>query len=231
MTSSVYIAKNVYGGDGMGRLGDGRVIFTPGAFAGENVKAEIVEEKRNFVKARLVEVVDPSPDRVEPGLTVPGMVYAALSFKAENAVKEEQLRDFFERARIKVGEFSPFESAAYSPFNYRNKVTYHFEKVKGRWILGYRTEPSHEIVEVTEDPLAVKEINAKLPEIRRQVMMLLSGGAGAVRKSVEKEGNLTVRWTRRSGVQWWIGSPRPRSSSRKPPAAKCSRFQATDSIR
>ena len=36
MTSTVYIAKNVYGGDGMGRLGDGRVVFVPGAFAGEN---------------------------------------------------------------------------------------------------------------------------------------------------------------------------------------------------
>ena len=32
MTSSVYIAKNVYGGDGLGRLGDGRVVFVPGAW-------------------------------------------------------------------------------------------------------------------------------------------------------------------------------------------------------
>ena len=58
MTSTVYIAKNVYGGDGLGRLGDGRVIFVPGAWAGEQVKAEIVEEKRHFVRARLVEVVE-----------------------------------------------------------------------------------------------------------------------------------------------------------------------------
>ena len=65
MTSTVYIAKNVYGGDGLGRLGDGRVVFVPGAWAGEQVKAEIVEEKKHFVKARLVEVVEKSPDRVE----------------------------------------------------------------------------------------------------------------------------------------------------------------------
>ena len=43
MTSTVYIAKNVYGGDGLGRLGDGRVVFVPGAWAGEQVRAEIVE--------------------------------------------------------------------------------------------------------------------------------------------------------------------------------------------
>ena len=57
MISTVYIAKNVYGGDGLGRLGDGRVVFVPGAWSGEQVRAEIVEEKRHFVKARLVEVV------------------------------------------------------------------------------------------------------------------------------------------------------------------------------
>ncbi len=74
MTSTVYIAKNVYGGDGLGRLGDGRVIFVPGAWAGEQVKAEIIEEKKHFVQARLVEVVGLSPDRVEPGPAVPGMV-------------------------------------------------------------------------------------------------------------------------------------------------------------
>ena len=43
MTLTVCIAKNVYGGDGIGRLGDGRVVFVPGTFAGEQVKAEIVE--------------------------------------------------------------------------------------------------------------------------------------------------------------------------------------------
>jgi 23S rRNA (uracil1939-C5)-methyltransferase len=50
MTSTVYIAKNVYGGDGLGRLGDGRVVFVPGAWAGEQVKAEITVQKKNFVK-------------------------------------------------------------------------------------------------------------------------------------------------------------------------------------
>ena len=82
MTSTVYIAKNVYGGDGLGRLGDGRVVFVPGAWEGEQVKAEIFEEKPRFVRARLVEVVEPSPERVDVGATVPGMVYAGLSAAA-----------------------------------------------------------------------------------------------------------------------------------------------------
>ena len=101
MVSTVYIAKNVYGGDGLGRLGDGRVVFVPGAWAGEQVKAEIVEEKRQFVRARLVEVVERSPARQEPpGVVLPGMVYATLSPAGECAAKEQQLREFFDRARL-----------------------------------------------------------------------------------------------------------------------------------
>ena len=205
MISTVYIAKNVYGGDGLGRLGDGRVVFVPGAFAGESVKAEIVGEKKRYVKARLIEVVEPSPERVDisSANVVPGMVYAGLSHNAEREAKELQLCEFFERARIGVPDFRT--SPPSNPFNYRNKVVYHFAKVGGDWRIGYRTEPSHEVVDVAVDPLAVPEINAALPEIRRNVLRLLTTGPAAVRRETEHKGKLTVRWTRKTGVKWWVG--------------------------
>ena len=202
MTSTVYIAKNVYGGDGLGRLGDGRVVFVTGAWAGEQVKAEIVEEKN---KARLVEVVEKSPDRVEcvAERVVPGMVYANLSYDGELKAKEGQLKEFFERARIEVPEFIYVKGG--SEFNYRNKVVYHFAKYGNGWRIGYRTEPSHEIVDVADDPLARPEINAKLGEIRRAVTTLLTTGPIQIRKDTERKGSVTVRWTKKSGVKWWIG--------------------------
>ena len=207
MTSTVYIAKNVYGGDGLGRLGDGRVVFVSGAWAGENVKAEIVEEHKSFVRARLVEVVEPSPDRTDPGElgNIPGCVYAGLTYKAECAAKEQQLREFLERARIPAGDAPLQVSAGESPLNYRNKAVYHFAREKGVWKIGYRAEPSHTIVDVERDPLVVKAINDKLPEIRRGVMTLLTTGPEAVRRDTERKGNVTVRWSERSGVKWWIG--------------------------
>ena len=205
MVSTVHIAKTVYGGDGLGRLGDGRVVFVPGAFAGESVRAEIVDERKSFVRARLVEVVEPSADRIAPtGAVVPGMAYAALNYAAEMRTKEEQLKDFFGRARIAAPAPVNLTDAA-NCSNYRNKVVYHFARQNGAWALGYRNEPSHEIVEVTQDPLAAPEINAKLPEIRRNVMALLTQGAPAVRKSIEEKGDVTIRWTAKSGVKWWIG--------------------------
>ena len=210
MTSTVYIAKNVYGGDGLGRLGDGRVVFVPGAWAGEQIRAEIVEEKRHFVKARLVEVVEASPEREGEreegrGMSVPGMVYAGLSYKGECEAKESQLREFFDRARLKAEDFCSPPSTSTSFLNYRNKVVYHFAKQRGKWVIGYRTEPSHEIVDVESDPLAVKEINAKLPEIRKSVLALLTIGPEAVRRDIERKGNVTIRWTAKTGVKWWVG--------------------------
>ena len=205
MTSTVYIAKTVYGGDGLGRLGDGRVVFVPGAWAGEQVKAEITEEKRHFVRARLVEVVEASPERLaSPDADLPGMVYAGLSRAGELKAKEQQLSEFFERARISVGVFSG-ERAGGDALRYRNKVVYHFARRGTAWLVGYRREPSHEVVDVVDDPLARPEINAALGGIRRSVAMLLTTGPASVRKDTERKGSVTVRWTRKSGVKWWIG--------------------------
>lgn len=212
MTSNVYIAKNVYGGDGLGRLGDGRVVFVAGAFAGESVKAEIVEEKRHFVKARLKEVCEPSPDRIGNGCApVPGMVYANLDYAAEKREKASQLKEFFERSRIATAgrsdDFTELPGGAVKgeELNYRNKVVYHFARKGGDWVIGYRKESSHELVEVREDPLAVAAINAKLPDIRKEVLSLLTQGPKAIRDAVAEKGTVTIRWSERSGVKWWIG--------------------------
>ena len=194
MTVTLKIEKNVYGGDGLGRMGSGRVAFVPGAFAGETVRAEILAEKKNYVTTRLVEVETPSPDRVKDvGPTVPGMVYAPVS------------ENFLWKVAPTVLPLEVIPSP--QPLNYRNKVVYHTEKRQGKWLLGYRAEPEHRVVDVTEDPLACPAINAALPGIRSSVFSLLTQGARAVRQSAKEADNVTIRWTPLDGVKWWLGDP------------------------
>ncbi len=50
----------------MARGDDGRVVFVEGALPGETVLAEVVSMKKDFVKARTIEVIDASVDRIEP---------------------------------------------------------------------------------------------------------------------------------------------------------------------
>jgi 23S rRNA (uracil1939-C5)-methyltransferase len=54
-----------HGGEAIGRH-DEKVIFVSYAIPGERVRVEIVEEKERWARARLLEVVQPSPDRIEP---------------------------------------------------------------------------------------------------------------------------------------------------------------------
>ncbi len=54
-----------HGGEAIGRHA-GKVIFVPFAIPGERVRVEIVEQKANWARARLLAVLTPSPDRIEP---------------------------------------------------------------------------------------------------------------------------------------------------------------------
>ena len=206
MTVTLKIDKTVYGGDGLGRLGDGRVAFVPGAYAGETVKAEIVDQKKRFVKTRLVSMEEAIPERLaETGPTVPGMVYADVAYAAEIRFKQDQLENFLWKVAHTVLPLDVVPAAA--PLAYRNKVVYHTERQRGKWVLGYREEPDHRVVDVTQDPLACPAINAALPAIRSAVFTLLTQGARAVRQSAKAADNVTIRHTARDGVKWWLGEP------------------------
>ncbi len=65
-TFDIDILTLVYGGDAMGRLPDGRAVFVPYALPGERVRVRLVEQKKGFARARLVEILQPSPERIEP---------------------------------------------------------------------------------------------------------------------------------------------------------------------
>ncbi len=60
------LTNMAYGGAALGRDVSDRVLFVPFTIPGEKVTAEIVEDKKRFATARLVEMLEPSPDRVEP---------------------------------------------------------------------------------------------------------------------------------------------------------------------
>jgi 23S rRNA (uracil1939-C5)-methyltransferase len=54
------------GGDGVGRLDDGRVCFVPRTAPGDLVEAELAPGRRRFARGRVLRVLEPSPDRVVP---------------------------------------------------------------------------------------------------------------------------------------------------------------------
>jgi tRNA/tmRNA/rRNA uracil-C5-methylase (TrmA/RlmC/RlmD family) len=59
-----------YGGEVIGRLPDGRAVFIPFALPGERVSARLVEEKRSYARAELVEILQASPQRIARAATL-----------------------------------------------------------------------------------------------------------------------------------------------------------------
>jgi len=115
------------GPDAIGRDPEtGRAVFVPFAIPGETVRAEIVEEKSTFARARLLEILTPSPDRVTPVCkhfgVCGGCHYQHLSYTAQLKWKRqiviEQLTRIGGIENPGVLETIPSPD----PFHYRNHV-------------------------------------------------------------------------------------------------------------
>jgi 23S rRNA (uracil1939-C5)-methyltransferase len=89
-----------YGGSGVARL-DGYVVFVQGAIPGDRVRARVTKRKRAYAEARTVELLEPSPDRIEPRAPHPGAPWQVLPYERQLAEKESQVRE----ALARIGGF------------------------------------------------------------------------------------------------------------------------------
>src|ERR687885_2932821 len=85
-----------HGGNGVARL-DGYVVFVQGAVPGDRVRAVVTKSKRDYGEARALEVLEPSPDRIEPRAPHPGAPWQVLPYERQLAEKEAQVRQALER--------------------------------------------------------------------------------------------------------------------------------------
>ncbi|MBP5320006.1 MAG: class I SAM-dependent RNA methyltransferase [Kiritimatiellae bacterium] len=202
------IEKCVYGGDGLARV-DGQVVFIPGTLPGETVEAQVVQAKRSFLRAKVLRVLAPSPDRIPPccrladGSPVPGCVYDHVAYPAECRIKQGQLEEMLRR--LPAGEGCRFEppAAAESPLHYRNKITLHAAREQGRSlpILGYQREQSHRVVDLPACPLASEAINRALAEFRTSESF----------RRITPRDTIVFRSTAADGAGWWSQTIRGRT--------------------
>ena len=94
------VDRLAYGGNGVARREDGYVVFVAGAVPGDRVRAVVGKAKKAYAEARAVEVLEPSPDRVEPVADHPGAPWQVLPYERQLAVKQEQVDDAVERGRM-----------------------------------------------------------------------------------------------------------------------------------
>ena len=165
-TYDIQLTTLVYGGEALGRLPDGKAVFVPLGLPGETVRIRLVEEKRSHARAELVEILDPSSERIAPRCVHFGLCggchYQNMPYKTQLDAKTAILRDQLER----IGRFAdpPVMPAVPSPFpfNYRNYVQFH---MTGQGNLGFYTIQGNEIFQVEECHLPEAAINTVWPQL------------------------------------------------------------------
>jgi 23S rRNA (uracil1939-C5)-methyltransferase len=162
----VELTSFAYGGESIGRLPDGRAVFVPFTIPGEKARLELVEEKRGFARARLLEVLEPSAQRVTPRCAHFGLCggchYQHLPYPAQLAAKTAILRDQLERlGGLKAPLIQP---AVASPqeYQYRNHVQLHLTPA-GK--LGYHKPRSEEVFAIQECHLPEPALNQLWPQL------------------------------------------------------------------
>jgi 23S rRNA (uracil1939-C5)-methyltransferase len=154
-----------YGGEVLGRLPDGRAAFVPFALAGEHVRVKLVDEKPRYVRARLIEVLEPSPDRVPPRCRhfthCGGCHYQHLNYKAQLAAKQAIVQDQLVRiGKLDYVNVKPTRSGA--EWLYRNHIQFH-RTPQGK--LGYHSSGSDTILPVEECHLPEEVLNRIWPQL------------------------------------------------------------------
>src|SRR4051812_33881823 len=198
----VTIDALAHGGAGVGRL-DGYVVFVRDAIPGDRVRAEVVKRKRAYADARLVDLLEPSPERIAPVADHPGAPWQVLPYERQLEVKQEQVGDALRRiGRLEGFELEPIVPAE-QQWRYRNKVEFSFgtdeTNLTHPLVCGFHAPGSWEQIVAMDDCLLVSE---RVDETRRRVLAFAREQGLTAWDRRDHSGflrNLVIREGRRTG--------------------------------
>jgi 23S rRNA (uracil1939-C5)-methyltransferase len=154
-----------YGGYSVAR--DEKVILIKGAIPGEVVEVEIEEKKKDYSVGSVLNVVEPSADRVEPPCPVFGKCGGCqlqfIRYARQLSMKDEILRDTLRRlGGIEVSAEPPLTG---DQWNYRRRAQY---KVSRTGEIGFFRASSREVITFEKCPLMHERINSIFREIKEK---------------------------------------------------------------
>jgi 23S rRNA (uracil1939-C5)-methyltransferase len=162
--ATIKIEKLVYGGKGLAR-DMGRVVMTPFVMPGEEVIVGGMRERKGLLDAGLEQVVQASPERVEPQCPVfmkcGGCHYQHMSYASQVEAKSAILAEVLERGGVKYED--RIATIFGEPWAYRNRTQFHFSEGK----VGFRAAQSRKLIPLEgECPVSAPLINAALKTLR-----------------------------------------------------------------
>jgi len=187
------------GGEGVGRLSDGRVTFIRGAAEGDNLEISLTKEQKRSARADIVRIIEPSPHRIEPLCPYfpkcGGCDFQHITYEEELRAKLIRVNDAMERiAGLKIRAEEILSTGQIS--GYRNKAVFHTSGAE----LGFYKAGTNDVVPIRHCLLLKDDINAELKKI-------IDGETKRPRSKAKNQGdknnaakNLAQEITLRSGI-------------------------------
>ena len=161
-----------FGGEGVAKFGE-FVVFVPFVAVGEEVEVEVTEVKKRFARARLVQVLRPSPNRVEPLCPYFGICggcqYQHISYPQQLEIKHKQIVDLFERVGHINGSLIAPVVPCPEPYGYRNRVMIRsqWDKFKQGLNIGFIQADNRLVVDIDECKISEPAINEQIRHVRK----------------------------------------------------------------
>ena len=190
---SLHVERVVAGGDGLARDPDGRVVFVPGALPDEDVEVRIVQSKKDFARAELLEVTAPSPHRTTPACPhlaagCGGCDWQHADAAGQLAMKVEVVREALRRTG-RLPDATVVAGGAVPAWGYRTSMRFALD-AEGRPAL--RQARTNRLVVLGDCPVAHPGLSAVLEPLR-----IAGADEVSLRVSVA-HGTVTAWWTPRA---------------------------------
>jgi len=144
-------------------------VFVPLTAAGDKLRVRIVQLKAKTAFAEIEEVIEPSPERIEPPCPYFGRCggcdFQQMNYGAQIEAKLGIIRDCLRRiGKINFENEIPMIASPKKEFGYRSRTQWHLDTRAEK--LGYFKRNSHEIIDIDHCPKLVPELNETIANLR-----------------------------------------------------------------
>lgn len=163
---------------------DGKAVFIDGAIPGDRVRFYYTKRKTSFDKAALYELIDSSPDRVEPQCPVYGVCGGCslqhMAPEQQISTKQGILLDHFQR----IGDVTPEQvlpPITGPHWHYRTKarLSCRYVAKKGSVLVGFKEKGGRYVVVMNQCEILDQRVSDLLPALKAMLMQFSDRGSVA----------------------------------------------------
>jgi len=166
------------GGDGVGRLPDGRVVFVPLTAPGDRVRVRIEEDRKRYARGSIDTLIDEGTTRCLPRCpvfgTCGGCAWQHIRYEDQLEAKRRILADALTRlGGLELPELPPIQPSP-QPYHYRSRTRV---LIRGG-LVGYRRRRTHRICAISSCPVLAPPVDALLSQVADAPENWSAGEAG-----------------------------------------------------